>query len=69
MGSVLTTSLVLVGLTISRLIPAPRISLTEGLPAYQSLASYLAPGVQASSLRIVAFAVRPEINPLRPVWP
>ena len=67
MDSVLTTSLVLVGLTISQLIPAPRISLSEGLPAYQSLASYLASRVQASSLCIVAFAARPEINPFRPV--
>ena len=34
MDSVLTSSLVLVVLTISRLFPAPRISRSEGLPAY-----------------------------------
>ena len=67
-GSVLTTLLVLVSLTISRLIPALRISLSEGLPAYQSLASSLASRVQAFLLCIGAFAVRPEINPLRLVW-
>ena len=50
MGSVHTSSLVLVGLTINRLNPALRISLNEGLPAYQSLAglsSLKGPGLLA----------------------
>jgi len=70
-GSVLTTSLVLVGLTISRLIPAPRETphalRVSVLPAYQRKRRYWLYDLTPCIPYLVAFAVRPEISRLGPL--